>query len=71
MTNLQQLKEEARGEFDKKFYFGGLTPNTMQTIDGFQIKEIKDFIDSLITKAYEDGCKATRKFYRDCDGSGN
>jgi cell division septum initiation protein DivIVA len=44
MENLQQLKEDARIEFDKKFV-------------GDQSYEVKNFIDSLITKAYETGKK--------------
>ena len=45
-----QLKEEARKEFDNLFLGGIFTTKERKQIT-------KDFIDSLITKAYEDGKK--------------
>lgn len=36
--------EEKLKEFDEKFYFGKLTPDTLMSIDDSHVKEIKDFI---------------------------
>jgi hemerythrin-like domain-containing protein len=64
---LQQLKEEARKEFDEKF------DEIRKKVIGFYnqdippevSKEIIDFIDSFITKAYkkgiEEGIKISRR----------
>lgn len=48
MTNLQQLKEEAREKFDGLFVGGIFTTKERKEIT-------KDFIDSLITKVLEEG----------------
>ncbi|MBP7118477.1 hypothetical protein KBA63_00155 [Candidatus Woesebacteria bacterium] len=48
MSNLQQLKEEARKGFDNLLVGGIFTTKERKEIT-------KDFIDSLITKALEEG----------------
>ena len=58
---LQQLKEEAQKKFDNKFTFiyqeRGLKDRQLMKPEnkGASPQEIKDFIGSLITKAYEEG----------------
>lgn len=47
MTNLQQLKEEAMKEFDDYYY----------SDDFCRDDTVKKFLDSLVTKAYEEGKK--------------
>jgi len=71
MTNLQQLKEEARKEFDEKFVefapdgskwgVGLRVIHKGTTDDAIILEDIKDFIDSLITKAYEEGKKSLQE----------
>ena len=59
---LQQLKEEARKEFDGKY------KTYINNWNESKPEEIKDFIDSLITKAYEEGKKSLQEQTdeRDC-----
>jgi hypothetical protein len=56
MNNLQKIKEEARKEFDEKWKM-----NLIFEYDkAYEIPrndDIKVFIDSIITKAYEKGKK--------------
>ena len=64
---LQQLKEEARREFDEVCYSieeCGITGKNkvlnaehLGDVSGKLLPEISDFMDSLITKAYEEGRK--------------
>ena len=55
MTKLQQLKEEARKEFDEKFSIG---TGRKWIMTEEEAHEVKAFIYSLITKAYEAGKQA-------------
>lgn len=52
---LQELKEEARKEFDEKFVDDRF--DSINEIVSARPNYIKDFIDALIEKAFEEGKK--------------
>lgn len=59
MTNLQQLKESARKEFDLNFEDNGVIQTYVRRNGGSRTnttnEELKDFMDTLLEKAYEQG----------------
>ena len=61
---LQELKEEAKKEFenfDNSLLSNGTIANIEICLNKTQSEALKNFIDSLITKAYEEGKREERK----------
>jgi hypothetical protein len=49
--NLQELKEENRKRFEYRFMYSHIWQDTI-------IESVKEYIDSIITKAYKEGKKS-------------
>ena len=60
MKKLKQLQDEARDDFEKfdnSLLSNGTIANIEICLNKSQLEALKDFIDSLVTKAYEKGRK--------------